>query len=391
MPVAECSIEELPNPEVRLLPPLRAHPDSDPDSPDSSVYPLFPLGGTVYLPNTQHVLNIFEPRYRKMYNDILFSGSRQFAVCYVSDTGQFAETATVFYLEDLKEVSEQTKDQVKYVCKHKCTKRIRIKKVLNPKAWGDASTYLRVEAEELDDASMLAPVGAPALVDEDAPQESAATTAIGDKVAAGEREEKREGESEDSGDLGGDDKESEWVADKRALCAQFDEVIELQDSLKEEPRFSPALKSAFKAEEIVEARGDEKFWSLATLWQTFASERVRLMSRKGSQEIEAKLLAYITKNGTVSPNSLAGKELEVPAWLQTEIAVMSKKFRREMSENEDTTTVPYQQIIQAENRGERIRILRRVVVEEKRRLEAKKSLRALFPPDSGETSAPAAG
>ena len=162
------------------------------------------------------------------------------------------------------------------------------------------------------------------------------------------------------------------MADKRALCAQFDEVIELQDSLKEEPRFSPALKSAFKAEEIVEARGDEKFWSLATLWQTFASERVRLMSRKGSQEIEAKLLAYITKNGTVSPNSLAGKELEVPAWLQTEIAVMSKKFRREMSENEDTTTVPYQQIIQAENRGERIRILRRVVVEEKRRLEAKK-------------------
>ena len=170
-PVAECSIEELPNPEVRLLPPLRAHPDSDPDSPDSPVYPLFPLGGTVYLPNTQHVLNIFEPRYRKMYNDILFSGSRQFAVCYVSDTGQFAETASVFYLEDLKEVSEQTKDQVKYVCKHKCTKRIRIKKVLNPKAWGDASTYLRVEAEELDDASMLAPVGVPSLVDEDEPEE----------------------------------------------------------------------------------------------------------------------------------------------------------------------------------------------------------------------------
>ena len=49
-----------------------------------------------------------------------------------------------------------------------------------------------------------------------------------------------------------------------------------------------------------------------------------------------------------------------------------------MSENEDSTTVPYQQMLQAESRGERIRILRRVVVEEMRRLEAKKSLRDLF-------------
>ena len=37
------------------------------------VYPLFPLGSIVYLPETEHVLNIFEPRYRQMYNDILLS------------------------------------------------------------------------------------------------------------------------------------------------------------------------------------------------------------------------------------------------------------------------------------------------------------------------------
>ena len=50
--------------------------------------PLFPLGVT-YLPYTQPVLNIFEPRYRAMYNDILFSGARRFMVCNVdTDTGR---------------------------------------------------------------------------------------------------------------------------------------------------------------------------------------------------------------------------------------------------------------------------------------------------------------
>ena len=54
----------------------------------ATVMPLFPLGVT-YLPYTQPVLNIFEPRYRQMYNDILFSGARRFMVCNVdTDTGR---------------------------------------------------------------------------------------------------------------------------------------------------------------------------------------------------------------------------------------------------------------------------------------------------------------
>jgi hypothetical protein len=47
-----------------------------------------------------------------MYNDILLSGSRSFAVCMTGQDGQsVAETAAIFYLEDLKEVSAQTQDQ----------------------------------------------------------------------------------------------------------------------------------------------------------------------------------------------------------------------------------------------------------------------------------------
>lgn len=68
------------------------------------------------------MLNIFEPRYREMYNDILFNGSRQFVVSVASDDpaeSSFAKVGVVFYLEDLKEVSGQTDDRIKYVVQHK--------------------------------------------------------------------------------------------------------------------------------------------------------------------------------------------------------------------------------------------------------------------------------
>ncbi|CAE8608553.1 unnamed protein product, partial [Polarella glacialis] len=100
----------------------------------TTVMPLFPLGSLPYMPYTKHGLNIFEPRYRELYDKILFSGSRRFVVAVVDpETERFAETGVVFYLDDLKEVSEMTQDRVKYVCEHTVIGRVRIK----------SSTYLR--------------------------------------------------------------------------------------------------------------------------------------------------------------------------------------------------------------------------------------------------------
>ena len=96
----------------------------------TSVMPLFPLGAA-YLPHTTPVLNIFEPRYRAMYNDILFNGARRFMVTNVEpETGALAEVGVVFYLDELKEVSEQTQDRVKYVGQHSIIGRVQLKKVL---------------------------------------------------------------------------------------------------------------------------------------------------------------------------------------------------------------------------------------------------------------------
>ena len=118
----------------------------------ATVVPLFPLGVT-YLPYTKPVLNIFEPRYRAMYNDILFSGARRFMVCNVdSETGRLAEVGVLFYLDDLKEVSGQTNDAVKYVGSHSVLPtRVRLRKVLNPKMAATRESYLRAEVEELEE------------------------------------------------------------------------------------------------------------------------------------------------------------------------------------------------------------------------------------------------
>ena len=81
------------------------------------VLPVFPLGGP-FMPFSQQRLNIFEPRYRALYNDILLSGSRRFVVTSVDPNSQehlrLATCGVVFYLEELQEVSEKTQDQIKY-------------------------------------------------------------------------------------------------------------------------------------------------------------------------------------------------------------------------------------------------------------------------------------
>ena len=69
-----------------------------------------------------------------MYSDILMSGGRRFVTTMVNseDSDTLAEVGVVLYLEDLKEVSQQTNDAVKYVCSHKVLdSRVRIKHVLN--------------------------------------------------------------------------------------------------------------------------------------------------------------------------------------------------------------------------------------------------------------------
>eukprot|EP00613_Pedinella_sp_CCMP2098_P020657 CAMPEP_0171682484 /NCGR_PEP_ID=MMETSP0991-20121206/557_1 /TAXON_ID=483369 /ORGANISM="non described non described, Strain CCMP2098" /LENGTH=438 /DNA_ID=CAMNT_0012269703 /DNA_START=56 /DNA_END=1372 /DNA_ORIENTATION=- len=367
--ISGSEADRLPNPPINWLPPLRLEPESEP-SPGSTVYPLFPLGSVTYLPNSEHVLSIFEPRYRKMYNDILFSGGRSFAVCTVDGGGRFSEAASIFYLEELKEVSEQTKDQVKYVCQHRCTKRVKLKRVLNPAAWTkDTANYLKVEVEDILDDGTPPAAAAQAPTDEDLFAGAGAVTAPAATEAATEAAALAVGA---------------YAEDMQTLCSDMDSVVELMTSFKEEPRFSPQVKGVFTPQDFaaVGADGDNKLWQLASLWQSFAQERMNHVERQGTADIQAVIMAHVTKNGTKSMKELAGRELTIPPALQKEVEAMTKRVREAMGEKLEATTVPYQQMLQEPSRGERVRVLRRVVLEEKLRLAAKQSLRNLFPTES---------
>ena len=89
-----------------------------------------------------------------MYTDILMNGSKRFCVVtsHPTEKGRFAKTGVLFELEDLKEVSEQTQDQIKYICNHKVTGRVTINKILNPEAWETRATYLKAEGTIHDDS-----------------------------------------------------------------------------------------------------------------------------------------------------------------------------------------------------------------------------------------------
>ena len=66
-------------------------------------------------------------------------------------------------------------------------------------------------------------------------------------------------------------------------------MVDLQDKLKEEPRFSPTLFSMFNSETNLE---DEEVWSLVNLWQTLANERVGAVRKKKTDEVSRRHERY---------------------------------------------------------------------------------------------------
>lgn len=228
---------------VRWLPPLQSdfHGSTlDEPAADVLILPLFPLQAG-YLPHTNATLTIFEPRYREMYNDILFSGSRRFVVTAVDEeTGRFAETGVVFYLDDLKEISEQTQDQYKYVCTHKVIGRVRLGRIVNPSSWSDRSTYMKVHTTPIVDAD------------------------DGKNLTALEAE----------------------------VMDTFKSIIDLQSEAEEQVRFSENLAAQFDATGVEQGG----LWSLANVWLDLFSYQAQARQKNLEREIENRTKEFLDAN-----------------------------------------------------------------------------------------------
>jgi len=312
--------------EVRWLPAMDFY-QKEPFEPKENtlVLPCFPLGSIAYVPGSEEILNIFEPRYRAMYSDILLSGGRRFVVPQVRQdqvegSVQLAEVGVVLYLDDLKEVSEQTMDQIKYVCSHKVIGRVRIKRVLNPAVFADRSSYLRVEVEDI--------------VDEDL--------------------------------------DTDYSAAEKKLIDTIEEVDRLQEEAE------PDLKK-FRLQMLAGDGGQnatrDGLWSLLSDWSNYVDFRLQIFQQRFQRELQQTVVSYFEKQGNV-PRQVSLNDL--PPELQKEVLALQEELQEEAAPLQQIKPKTISLITQSANHGERLAILRSVIEEDGKRLKARLALKSVF-------------
>lgn len=324
---------------------------------DAEVLPLFPLGGIVYTPNSEHILNIFEPRYRQMYSDILMNGTKRFVVSmsHPTEAGRFAQTGVLFELGELKEVSERTADRLKYVCNHKVTGRVKIHRVLNPEAWETRETYLRVEGTITDDSgSKTARQGDEEIVKNDV---------YGAIATAAESNPKEE----------------------KALRDAFADLVDMQHELEEDVRFTRASVVSLA---VKPGAGSNGLWQTIRLWQSFADQRLMARQNELQRDFQEKLQDFLKnekgfKEGEL-PSAIGINDLS-PA-LQKEVAELQKRMAVELQPLVLESTLTMQKILEAESHTERLRLVRYFVEAETKRLNTKKALKGMFSGVGGDFS-----
>ena len=138
---------------------------------ESSILPMFPLAGPLFpddqgkrLPllsqfsdspvfGMEISLRIFEPRYRKMYQDLLSSTdtSRRFIVPFPHPyrPGQFASFGWVYEIVSVRDIADESNGRFQLVCNHVVTKPVKIHSIVNPEDYKTHLTYLRARADIL--------------------------------------------------------------------------------------------------------------------------------------------------------------------------------------------------------------------------------------------------
>jgi len=333
--------------------------DDDSIRDGAEVLPLFPLGGIVYTPNSEHILNIFEPRYRQMYTDILMNGTKRFVVSmsHPSEKGRFAQTGVLFELEDLKEVSEQTNDQIKYICNHKVTGRVKLYQVMNPEEWESRETYLKVEGTIMDDTGKDGASDANDDAAEVKPDEpgmssdvySALSAVLGNNLSKPEKD----------------------------LKTSFADLVDIQHDLAEDVRFTKASVAALA---VASGAGEDGLWQTIRLWQAYADQRLVARQNELQKDFQDKLQEFLRKEKGMTedelPSAISFQDLSPQ--LQKEVQDLQKRMAVELEPLILESTLTMQKILEAQDHDARCELLRFFIDAERKRLNAKKLLRGMF-------------
>jgi hypothetical protein len=208
-----------------------------------------------------------------MYTDILMNGTKRFVVVtsHPTEQGRFAQTGVLFELQDLKEVSEQTRDQIKYICSHRVTGRVKIDRVLNPTAWATRETYLKIEGTIHDDSG------------KDIDRSSQPATKEGDSVYGAVAE------------------AATTTREESQLREAFEELVDLQHELEEGVRFT---KAAARTMAVKDGPGEDGLWQTIRLWQSFVEQRLMARQNELQQEFQEKLKDFLQKEKGLNKDEL---------------------------------------------------------------------------------------
>eukprot|EP00541_Cyclophora_tenuis_P017130 CAMPEP_0116547338 /NCGR_PEP_ID=MMETSP0397-20121206/3722_1 /TAXON_ID=216820 /ORGANISM="Cyclophora tenuis, Strain ECT3854" /LENGTH=319 /DNA_ID=CAMNT_0004071859 /DNA_START=118 /DNA_END=1077 /DNA_ORIENTATION=+ len=281
------------------------------------------------------------------------NGSKRFVVVmsHPTEAGRFAQTGVLFELDDLKEVSEQTNDQIKYVCSHKVTGRVKISKVLNAEAWTSRDTYLKVRGTIINDTMEKGPT---------------ATADVYGAVA----EAKETARAEE--DL------------KNAFLA----LVELQHQMEESVRFTRASATDI----MMGPDPNNGLWQFIRLWQSYADQRLLARQKDLQEDFQIKLQEYLKKEKGLKASelpSVIGFQDLSPA-LQKEVKELQARVAVELEPLVLESTLTMQKILETEQHADRCKLVRYFVDAERKRLDAKRLLRGMFtasfPPCSSSSS-----
>eukprot|EP00667_Euglena_gracilis_P006046 EG_transcript_6088 len=333
--------------EVRWLPPPDVTDSGAAPRAGELVMPVFPLG-VVYLPGTNHTLNIFEPRYCELYSDVILNGSRRFVVPLIqmvpspppatpqrprqATDMSIAEVGVVFYIEEFQKVDEATQGSIKYICEHKVIGRVRIKRLVNPRAVVDTSTYLRAVVEDFVD------------VDEDV----------------------------------------DYLQTETKLSDMFRAVASLHEKLRDAEPVRFAYDMAPPGNQMT--RGDSgTFWETATLWQALFRERLTFLHMRRTRAEQELVQKWLKDQGIDLADLLGKKEAskvgirltDLPQELQERYKRLQEDFEEASQPIMNHVYYAFQEMLQENRHGARLELMEKVMSEELQRLRAKAALKDL--------------
>lgn len=295
---------------------------------DGTVLPLLPRENVVLLPGSEHLLDMSEPRSRKLYSDLAASGKREFATTFAAADGSFAEVASVLQLD---EPADSTKAAAQETLSISCTVvwRLAINRVLMPRSWmsdngGSDDSYLKAELTEV-------------------PERWAAAS-------------------------NGDDEAYSHIL--KSLCADVLEVVALQEAEQEDPR---ASFDGLRADAFARGpQGDANLWSLAAAWQSLAAARVQQSVNECDAASEAAVERYFAARPQERAASGSSGKIPIPPALRDELKALQSSAGRAIMARIEAATIPYQLLLQATDQADRARIIQAAVSVEKARLLARK-------------------